>query len=131
MDAYFQRINDTTKLENLPSRLKFMLMVSFVEHRSIFIRLTAFRTSWISENKAGKPKVPRAKDLQRLRKFVLKYVAIQKHSIQPLLLTFSRLPRQNEKKKPSVSQMLLGEAVAVVVGCQWAVGMYVAWVAIR
>ena len=131
MDAYFQRINDTTKLENLPSRLKFMLMVSFLEHSSIVIPLIVFRISWISVNKAGKRKVPLARDLQRLRKFVLKYVSLQKYKTWHLLLTYSRLPLQNERKKPSVLLMLPGEAVAVVVGCLWVAATYAAWVAIQ
>ena len=76
MDAYFQRINDTIKLEALPSRLRFMLMVSLTERGSTLIQLIASRILWISEERAGKPQVRLEKALLRLRKFMLKYVAL-------------------------------------------------------
>ena len=58
MDAYFQRVNTMINVEGLPSRLKFMLMVSLPPNSLRCKSLTAIRTLSTCEERAGEPIKP-------------------------------------------------------------------------
>ena len=61
MDAYFVRINGMVAIKDLPSRLKFMLMVSPNLRYHIISKLTSCRMSWICAiNLDGRQKVGRS-----------------------------------------------------------------------
>lgn len=62
MDVYFQRINNMVQIQGLPSRLKFMLMVSLTRSSctidAYLIHPSFYRTSSICVMPSGSPRTP-------------------------------------------------------------------------
>ena len=68
MDAYFKRIGAMIETPDLPSRLKFMLMVG-IYRPQVCSLLTLIRILSIYERSVGTPKAEPLKGLPRLMKF--------------------------------------------------------------